>query len=603
MRQLRQAGLIAGGTALALAATVSTGTAAGAAAPGSGPGVEWPKAAGGPGRGGPSVEWPKALGTDGPPGLTGRVGPAGPGAGRPRIEARIPRAPTATAAAARAKPRLDLDYDGYSEIFEQGYRHDHIVYLTSSGQSGSWYAIDRADPEETFVDVVPTGDLGGEELTDIATVSSDGRLTVYTALLDRTTRPRWTGRGWQVYNRVMGAGDLTRDGRPDLLARTHSGELYLYKGTGKISTAPFAGRVKVGSGWGIYDQVVTVNDADGDTIGDLVARSLDGVLWFYKGTGSAGAPFKPRVKIGKGWNAYNQIIGADDMNDDGRGDLLARKPDGKLVHYLSTGGGKFAAPVHFGSGWYYAQFLAGAGTTHLYGRAELLAVTTDDQWYKHINLYNGTLEGSSLGGADPGTGTTWGYATAMHNRDHASVLLVQGKKLTINDRVASTSWNHDVTVGPGDLTGDGKGDLLARDRSGTLWLYPGDGAFESSLGTRVKVGTGWQGYDALFGSGDYSGDGRPDLLARDRTGKVFLFPGTGKATAPLGTRVQVGTGWQVYERLVTTGDLTGDAKGDVLGVNAAGELMRVASTGKVGSGLFAKPVRIDTEWTGIKHLF
>jgi len=51
-------------------------------------------------------------------------------------------------------------------------------------------------------------------------------------------------------------------------------------------------------------------------------------------------------------------------------------------------------------------------------------------------------------------------------------------------------------MSPGDLTGDRIPDVLARDRYGTLWLYartPSGGWLP-----RVRVGTGWNGLDAIF---------------------------------------------------------------------------------------------------------
>jgi hypothetical protein len=51
-------------------------------------------------------------------------------------------------------------------------------------------------------------------------------------------------------------------------------------------------------------------------------------------------------------------------------------------------------------------------------------------------------------------------------------------------------------LSPGDFNGDRTADLLARDSSGRLWLYP-----RSATGTwqaRVLVGTGWNGFNRLF---------------------------------------------------------------------------------------------------------
>ena len=45
---------------------------------------------------------------------------------------------------------------------------------------------------------------------------------------------------------------------------------------------------------------------------------------------------------------------------------------------------------------------------------------------------------------------------------------------------------------------------------------------------RVRVGTGWQVMNAIVGIGDLTGDGRMDVVARRATtGELYLYPGTG----------------------------------------------------------------------------
>lgn len=59
--------------------------------------------------------------------------------------------------------------------------------------------------------------------------------------MDSTGYAAWSGTGWQIYNKVITPGDVTGDGRPDLLARTYGGELYLYEGTGSLNSRSAAG--------------------------------------------------------------------------------------------------------------------------------------------------------------------------------------------------------------------------------------------------------------------------------------------------------------------------------------------------------------------------
>jgi len=47
----------------------------------------------------------------------------------------------------------------------------------------------------------------------------------------------------------------------------------------------------------------------------------------------------------------------------------------------------------------------------------------------------------------------------------------------------------------GDVTGDGHDDLFARDATGQLWLYPGNGA--GWFLDRVSAGNAWAGLSFL----------------------------------------------------------------------------------------------------------
>lgn len=53
-----------------------------------------------------------------------------------------------------------------------------------------------------------------------------------------------------------------------------------------------------------------------------------------------------------------------------------------------------------------------------------------------------------------------------------------------------------ATSGPGDVSGDGKADILACDSGGSLWLYRGIG--KSGWLPRVKVGGRWNAMTAVL---------------------------------------------------------------------------------------------------------
>ncbi|HEX3004072.1 MAG TPA: VCBS repeat-containing protein, partial [Angustibacter sp.] len=115
--------------------------------------------------------------------------------------------------------------------------------------------------------------------------------------------------------------------------------------------------------------------------------------------------------------------------------------------------------------------------------------------------------------------------------------------------VVTKGWSVKATVVAevrSDFTGDGNADLLARDRFGQLWLYPGNG--HGRFLSRVRLGSGWNAMTALVGPGDFTGNGTADLLARDRFGQLWLYPGNGHGRFL--SRVRLGGGWNAMTAFI-----------------------------------------------------
>ncbi|MDQ0956142.1 hypothetical protein QFZ66_000020 [Streptomyces sp. B4I13] len=56
--------------------------------------------------------------------------------------------------------------------------------------------------------------------------------------------------------------------------------------------------------------------------------------------------------------------------------------------------------------------------------------------------------------------------------------------------------------------------------------------------SRVRIGSGWNAYSDLAGLGDADHDGRPDLLAYDKSRNMtYVYRGTGNSSAPFATRM------------------------------------------------------------------
>ncbi|WP_328949616.1 FG-GAP-like repeat-containing protein [Streptomyces sp. NBC_00184] len=197
---------------------------------------------------------------------------------------------------------------------------------------------------------VPFGDVSGDRCNDVLVRVKSGELRAYKpscgGALKPTTPFTKVGSGWNIYDVLTSPGDLTGDGRSDVIAReTSTGYLYLYESTG---AGAFKARVKIGTGWKGY-LLAGAGDLNGDGKGDLLARDTAGVLWRYAGTGKG--TLAARVKVGSGWQVYNALVGVGDVSGDGKDDLLARDTAGVLWSYRGDGRGLFATRVKVGGGW------------------------------------------------------------------------------------------------------------------------------------------------------------------------------------------------------------------------------------------------------------
>ncbi|MEL4505365.1 FG-GAP-like repeat-containing protein [Luteococcus sp. H138] len=180
-------------------------------------------------------------------------------------------------------------------------------------------------------------------------------------------------------------------------------------------------------------------------------------------------------------------------------------------------------------------------------------------------------------------------------------------RLATPARIGRNGWDRMTWIGvPGDVTGDGRSDLVARRTDGTLWLYPSTG---SGLGDGRQIGKNWNGVSLLTAVGDIDGNGTPDLLARTSTGRLarYALPRSGGAVA----KNDFGSSWWRMVRLMPT-STNGDGRADVLALREDGRLFRYTSQGTAlgdgaqvgrgwstrGTALLSGPGDLDGNGTG-----
>ncbi|MGI5456358.1 FG-GAP-like repeat-containing protein [Streptomyces sp. CA-249302] len=200
---------------------------------------------------------------------------------------------------------------------------------------------------------VPFGDLSGDRCNDVLVRMSSGALRLYKPGCNATLKPSTSyttlaSSGWTQYDVLTSPGDVSGDGRPDLVARKAStGAVYLFKGT---STGKLSAAVKLYDNWKGYKKIVAVGDVTGDGVGDLIAQDKADNLYRYSGKGNG--TFAARVKLFADWGgSYNAVVGVGDITDDGRPDLVSRDSSGNLYRNSGDGKGSFGSRVKIASGY------------------------------------------------------------------------------------------------------------------------------------------------------------------------------------------------------------------------------------------------------------
>ncbi|MEV1064209.1 trypsin-like serine protease [Streptomyces sp. NPDC050263] len=308
----------------------------------------------------------------------------------------------------------------------------------------------------------------------------------------------------------------------------------------------------------------SVTPCTGDEGGPLISdnRRLIGVYSRATGSGcTADGSNAVFTKVSALMGELGARVNDTSLSGDGLADVFAMTPNGRRYEYDSTGSG-------------------------LKSRSQWPTLAKPYSRYRQVDLNGDGYQ-------------DYVYRTATGDLYQSyDTVVYEGWGNWIRDRYEmkiGNGWNsmQSITV-PGDVSGDGTPDIVAVDGNGVQWVYPFSTGGRRGLTGRWKTGTGWAGY-TLFGSGDYTGDGKPDLLARDTAGRLWIYKGTGRGDAPWQARVLVGRGGWNYTAYVASGDTTGDGKADFYTRDSAGTLWLYKGTGNA-SAPFQNRVRIGGGW-------
>ena len=411
------------------------------------------------------------------------------------------------------------------------------------------YGDASSGPDEA----VTLGDLNGDQLPDLVLVNGQSGIA---SVFVNQVGGRFVRRNYSAGSdpKFVALGDLNGDGRADLVVAGDGRSDFV---TVLSSTSSGSYISDAGYRSGLRSTAIAIADLNGDGTSDLVTASDDtlNVILNHGNSRLETIPVSYPV-------ASSSYVAVGDLDSDGNLDLAAagalnvdgQNPVGCASILRNEGNGTYAAPVNYTAGTFAFDIKIG----DLNGDGKLDLVVADQ--VQGTDGSSAALEVTvflNLGGGTFAAGVPYPVA-------------------------ATGTANLDLSIGLGDLDGDGRLDLVEALGDGsvagfgkvTILLNDGSGAFvESANGP-----TGIQVSRILVA--DLNGDGKADLAASESTTKtvaVLLNRGAGVLASPVRYSI-LGDGFDI-----AAGDLNGDGKIDLAVAGYEGNIAVLLNN---GAGVF-----------------
>lgn len=271
----------------------------------------------------------------------------------------------------------------------------------------------------------------------------------------------------------IAAGDFNGDGKPDLAATSSGSTVSVLLGNGDGTFQTYASVAA-----GAYQWWIAARDVNADAKLDLVTANFNSAdVSVLLGNGNGTFQTNADYPLEPGANAVS--VALDDVNGDGRSDIIAVGLSGTpaVSVLVGNGDGTFQPYVNFGTGNQAAAVTS--GDLNHDGKTDI--VVAED-------FNNADVVGILLGNGDGSFQAVQTFSTAPGPR---SVVIV-------------------------DVDGDGNQDVVTANDSGptleatvSILRGNGDGTFQG----QVAYAAGAEPWSVA--TGDFDGDGRPDLAVAD----------------------------------------------------------------------------------------
>jgi hypothetical protein len=459
----------------------------------------------------------------------------------------------------------DYNQDDYEDLLVIR-KSDGALMLYKGSSSGKYLSGVVVSSGWGKFDIVMGGDLTGDDLPDLlARDNKTGTLYTYPGNgKGGFGTPVNAGAGWGKMGQIA-VGNFDGDGNPDIFATAYAdGNMYYYPGLGN---GKFGSKVMWSEFWDGMDVISSVGDLDHDGYDEFLSRwNYDGRYYLYTSTGEV-LELDQSLYVGDDSRRFDQVVGVGDLTRDGTPDIVAPNlKNGELVRYtIDTEWPGYNPGTVIGSGW---------------NGVRLPVIQLDRNYDFDYNGFGDVIAHQKTSGD---LFIYWGSRTGI------------GSRVNICDNCTGISG----AVAGGDYNSDGRTDLVYRTKAGELYIAPGLDTGELGFGAAVKIGTGWDAMANITGGHDYNNDGKDDLIARHpATGYLYLYPGKGNGS--LGSRVKIGTGWNAMREITDVGDFNHDGNADMLAIRSSDTCLYLYA-GR-GDGTLRPGVKTTCGWGGYDQI-